>query len=137
MGDIWVCVKSLIIFKRRVLIIKRSNYSDIGQGEWDIPGGGMQFGETLLECLNREIKEETGLTVRVDRLLYAMTTQISPTRQIVGLTYLSHADTEEVILSQEHTDFLWAIKEQLKERLPKKTLDDYTGNSVFDILNID
>ena len=136
MGEIWVVVKSLVVFNRRVLIIKRSNYS-IGAGEWDIPGGSIRFGEDLQECLHREIMEETGLTIRVDRLLYAMTSLISQSRQIVILTYLSHADTDAVILSHEHTDFLWATKSQLKERLSKPTLDDYTRNSVFDRLDID
>jgi len=84
-----------------------------------------------------EVKEETGLTVRVDRLLYDMSTVIAPTKQIFGLIYISHADTDEVILSHEHTEFLWVTKEQFKERLTKKTLEDYESNQVFDILNID
>jgi len=136
MPEIWVAAKSFITFKRRVLIIKRSDYS-LGSGEWDIPGGGIRFGETLPECLNREIHEETGLTVTIDKLLYAITAQVSPTRQIVGLTYLSHAETNKVTLSHEHTQFLWATKNQLKEHITPKTLEDYTKNNVFEILNID
>ena len=136
MGEIWVAAKSLIVFNRRVLIIKRSDYC-IGEGEWDIPGGGIRFGESLLDCLHREIKEETGLTVRIDRLLYAITALVNPVRQIVGLTYLSYADSDTVILSHEHTDYLWATKKQLRELISKPTLYDYESNSVFDILNID
>ena len=136
MGEIWVAVKSLVVFNRRVLIIKRSNYS-IGAGEWDIPGGGIRFGEDLQECLHREIKEETGLTTHEDKLLYAMTAKVSPIRQVVGLTYLSYADTDEVILSHEHTDFLWATQEQLKGRVSRPILDDLIRNSVFDMLDID
>ncbi len=36
---------------------------------WGIPGGGLQPGETLEACLYREILEETGIEVRVERLL--------------------------------------------------------------------
>ena len=137
MGEIWVAAKSLIVYNRKVLIIRRSNYIDIGKGEWDIPGGGIQFGEDLPDCLRREIMEETGLTVRVDRLLYAITALVSPTRQIVGLTYLSHADSDAVTLSHEHTNYLWATKQQLRELLTKSTLQDYENNSVFDLPDFD
>ena len=58
MGDIWIFVKSFVIFKRRVLIIKRSDYSKIGKGEWDIPGGRIQFGETLQECLHLKLRKK-------------------------------------------------------------------------------
>ena len=137
MGEIWVAAKSLVVFNRRVLIIRRSNYVDIGQGEWDIPGGGIRFGESLLDCLHREIEEETGLIVCDDRLLYAITALVSPTRQIVGLTYQSHADSNTVTLSHEHSDFLWATKKQLQDLISKPYLKDFVVNSIFDILDID
>ena len=137
MGEIWVAAKSLIVYNRRVLIIQRSNYVDIAQGEWDMPGGGIRFGESLPDCLRREIMEETGLTVRIDRLLYAITALVSPTRQIVGLTYLSHADSDVVTLSHEHTDYLWATKQQLREMIAKHMLRDYEDNSVFDLPDFD
>jgi len=38
---------------------------------WGIPGGGLQPGETLEECLRREIEEEAGIKVEVERLLSA------------------------------------------------------------------
>ena len=137
MGEIGIFVKSLTVFNKRVLLIKRSNYRSRGKGEWDIPGGGIQFGEDLLDCLRREIMEETGLTVRVDKLLYATTPIVSPNKLVVGLTYLSHADSDTVTFSHEHTDYLWATKQQLRELLTEPILHDYEINSVFDLLDFD
>ena len=137
MGEIGIFVKSLTVFNRRVLLIQRSNYTSRGAGEWDIPGGGIRFGESLLDCLHREVKEETGLTVCVDKLIFAATPIVSPDKLVVGLTYLSHADFDTVTLSHEHTDYLWATKKQLRELLSKPTLQNYESNSVFDILDID
>lgn len=37
---------------------------------WMPPGGGLNFGESTEEAVVREVKEETGLTVQVERLLY-------------------------------------------------------------------
>ena len=39
--------------------------------EWGLPGGGLHLHESLEDCLRREIREETGMRVRVDRLLSA------------------------------------------------------------------
>jgi len=131
--------KALIIHNRKMLIIKRSNYANSGIGEWDIPGGGLDFDETILDGLHREIMEETGLIVYVDRLLYAVTA-IMPTKSndgAVGLVYICHTDSDTVTLSHEHTEYLWATKIQLMELLSKPVLDDYSNNGVFEALDID
>ncbi|HEY4112779.1 MAG TPA: NUDIX hydrolase [Rhizomicrobium sp.] len=38
-------------------------------GEWSIPGGGVEAGETLKEALAREIYEETGLSVEIAEMI--------------------------------------------------------------------
>jgi len=137
MGELWVAQKSIILFHRKALLIQRSKQAGGGENEWEIADGGLKFGEDLLEGLYREINEEVGLSVRVDRLLYAMTALISPQRQIVGLTYLSYADSDKVTLSQEHTNFLWVSRNRLVELLNKSMLDDFYRHSVFDVLDIE
>lgn len=37
---------------------------------WSLPGGGLEYGETIEQCIIREVKEETGLDVSVKGLLY-------------------------------------------------------------------
>ena len=48
----------------RVLLIRRRD-----NGYWALPGGCQDLGETPAECARRECREETGLEVRVTRLL--------------------------------------------------------------------
>ena len=134
MEEIWVATKSLIIYNRKILIIKRSKYAGGDENEWEFPGGGLKFGEDLLEGLAREIKEEVGLTVRTDKLLYAITRLVSPHRQIVGLTYLSYADTEKVTLSEEHIDFMWVTLSRFTSMLNKTMLNDIIVNGVLELL---
>jgi 8-oxo-dGTP diphosphatase len=51
------------------LIVKRGH--EPRKGEWSLPGGRVELGESLLEAVRREIKEETGLEVDVGPLLEA------------------------------------------------------------------
>jgi ADP-ribose pyrophosphatase YjhB (NUDIX family) len=50
-------------FERGVVLIKR-RFAPLA-GEWSLPGGAVEVGETLEEAVAREIAEETGLTVEV------------------------------------------------------------------------
>jgi ADP-ribose pyrophosphatase YjhB (NUDIX family) len=52
----------------RVLLLKHTYRRS---KPWGLPAGGMRPGESLEECLRREIKEETGLVVEIDHLLSA------------------------------------------------------------------
>lgn len=54
-----------------VLITKRPEGSHLA-GFWEFPGGKQEIGETLEECLEREIKEELDMEVRAEKLLLTM-----------------------------------------------------------------
>jgi len=62
-----VGVGGVIIDQGRALLIRRG--SEPLLGEWSIPGGMLELGETLEEGVARELREETGLTVRVIELI--------------------------------------------------------------------
>jgi 8-oxo-dGTP diphosphatase len=58
-----VGVGGVIIDTGRALLIRRG--SEPLRGEWSIPGGTLELGESLKEGVARELREETGLDVRV------------------------------------------------------------------------
>jgi len=133
MGNFEVAVKSVIIYDRKVLLVRRSN-----DNEWECPGGTMEFGEDLHTTLRREIEEETGLNdIDIGKLLYAITFTYNPETQYVGLMYLSHAKSDKVKISNEHIDFKWVNKKQLTELLWKPMLNELIKNGLLDSLEID
>ena len=58
-----VAVGAVILDGARVLLVKRAN--EPLKGQWSLPGGVVEIGETLDEALVREVREETGLDVEV------------------------------------------------------------------------
>ena len=63
-----VAVGAIVIKDNRVLLVKRSKPP--GEGLWAIPGGRVELGETLQQAAEREIMEETGLTIRAKDPMY-------------------------------------------------------------------
>ncbi|HYL10480.1 MAG TPA: NUDIX hydrolase [Candidatus Acidoferrales bacterium] len=62
-----VGVGGVVIEDGRTLLIRRGN--EPLKGQWSIPGGTLELGETLVEGVARELLEETGLEVRVGPLI--------------------------------------------------------------------
>jgi 8-oxo-dGTP diphosphatase len=131
--NIILTLKGVIIHNGKMLIVKRSNYSQVGAGTWECVGGKLEFGEQLEEALVRETKEEVGLNVTVGRVLYATTFNTNENRQVVIVTYLCKCETTEVSLSDEHTEFLWASKGELKQLLSKQIIADFEKSGVFQL----
>jgi len=58
-----VGIGGIVIHEGRALLIRRG--SEPLRGEWSIPGGSLELGETLEEGVIRELLEETGLEVKI------------------------------------------------------------------------
>ena len=90
-----------------VLLTKRRD-----NGQWCLPSGGVEPGESVAEACEREVLEETGLSVRVKRLVgvYSHPDQLTVYSetdkfQIVALHFESEIVGGELGLSDETSDF--------------------------------
>ncbi|HWT73844.1 MAG TPA: NUDIX domain-containing protein [Mobilitalea sp.] len=136
-NKIIVAMKAIILYNRKALIIQRSYGEVSGSGTWEFAGGKLEFGEDLETGLRREIMEEVGLQVKIERLLYASTFQIKDNRQTVILNYLCHSLGNQVVLSEEHEKFIWADKKTMKKYLAKGILHDLEVNNIFSQLDVE
>jgi ADP-ribose pyrophosphatase len=64
-----VGIGAVVIRDGRVLLIRRGVAP--GRGLWAVPGGSLELGETLQQGAEREILEETGITIRAREPIYA------------------------------------------------------------------
>jgi len=126
MGEFIIAQKSLILFDKKVLLLQYSSIPwESRENKWGFVGGSLEFGESLSEGLAREIKEETGLTVCVDKLLCAAmhyVANLEDSMQWIHLYYLSYANTNEITLSDEHKDYLWATRTQITDLVEDKAV---------------
>lgn len=111
--------------KGKFLILQRARpyYGEKGKS-WDIPGGRINHGETQVEALKREIKEETELELSgLVGVLGVQDILKVPGKHIVRITYfaLTKAEQKVVLNKKEHTSFQWLSLEELVDL----ELDEY------------
>lgn len=136
--------QAVILQHQRLLVARQFN--DQRQEEyWLLPGGGLEEGEQPEDCIRREVREETGLDVAVDQLLFDLpgtgvdvyrryltflcrpvggAMQIGAEtvsyRRIVGLVWVPLGDSTQwnrYLLSEQFYPSMQSIRERLRHSL--------------------
>jgi len=113
-----VGVGAVIINQGRVLLVKRGSPPMLGQ--WTIPGGVVELGETLRSAAEREAREETGLTVRAGEVIEVID-RILPGKDgrtqyhYVLVDFLCHVLEGELSAGSDAADVAWAAKDELEK----------------------
>lgn len=105
------------------LFIKRSSNAFHAPGLWGLPGGHLEVGEDINKTLEREVREETNLTIKPEKLNYYTEKHKSEVKKHKGLMYINLFYKSRLVkgklkLNKEHTDFKWLpLKQALKLNL--------------------
>jgi 8-oxo-dGTP diphosphatase len=91
----------------RVLVIRRRD-----NNHWEPPGGVLELDETFEEGVRREVHEETGIWVTVERLTGVYKNM---TRGIVALVFRCAPQTNGVTTTEESREVLWMSLDEVRK----------------------
>jgi 8-oxo-dGTP diphosphatase len=98
--------------QKQILVLQRSEKSGAG-GKWSLPGGALEDKEEPYAAIEREIKEETELSVSEIKPFYLRTYTNSKDNDFVLIVgYQCNSDGESVTLNWEHDNYKWLSKEE-------------------------
>src|SRR6202045_884875 len=110
-----LAVSAAIFRDGKILLVRRAKSP--ARGFYSLPGGRVEFGETLHTALRREIAEETALTIEIAGL--AAWREVLPTTEggghFVILSFAAHWSAGEPALNEELDDFQWIAPDALGE----------------------
>ncbi len=101
----------LIMCNNLILIAQRKHGKDL-EYKWEFPGGKLEQGETLEECLKRELMEEMGLNIIVGKHFVDSTYDYNFGR-IVLHSYWAICENQDIPLVLEHEQYKWVALSDL------------------------
>jgi 8-oxo-dGTP pyrophosphatase MutT (NUDIX family) len=131
-------VKAIITNPENQVLLLRSNIETTNGEYWDLPGGRLQRGHSLIETLEREILEETGLHVG-NRLVnfvgaHLSTIRIKVDTSDVGLIFfVFHChweDQPEIRLSTEHVGYKWTAPREAAVEMRTRFPEEFILNNI-------
>lgn len=95
-------------------------------GTWELPGGKVEYGETAYESLEREVYEETGLSVTEAEPVETAVRKLKKKKKRgkFAVVYRCAFDGREVDISDEHVGFAWRGASEIEETNLKQ-VDEY------------
>lgn len=131
-----------IVCNRKILLLKKNDLSTEGN-TWCMPGGKLEQNETPLQAVIREAKEETGILLLPEEINLTQTIYVrilTPKQDYIlhlfkTVLHRSQSSDYTVMLSQEHTDYLWVnpVEAQQLNLLPggKEILESHLSRGMI------
>ena len=110
-----LAISAAVFRDGKILLVRRARSP--GKGIYSLPGGRVEFGETLHTALHREVAEETSLKIEIGDL--AAWREVVPTAEGGGhyviLSFAARWQAGDVVLNEELDDFRWIAPDALGE----------------------
>ncbi|RQD69545.1 MAG: 8-oxo-dGTP diphosphatase MutT [Tindallia sp. MSAO_Bac2] len=107
-----IVTAAIIINNNKVMIARRGKNQKLA-GKWEFPGGKLKPGESMEDCLIRELKEELNLTVEISGYFGESIYQYGQELIKLVVYYVNWKDGEPVL--NFHDKVKWVDKDELSE----------------------
>ncbi|OIO52550.1 hypothetical protein COY93_04715 [Candidatus Uhrbacteria bacterium CG_4_10_14_0_8_um_filter_58_22] len=114
---------SCVVLREGVVLMTREKDSE-GNLKYNLPGGGVEMGETPMEAAMREVKEETELTVEIGRFLQA-TVNVWSKKDSILFYFEGHISGQYDLVAENGLELKWMNREEVS------ALDD--SNFIFGV----
>jgi 8-oxo-dGTP diphosphatase len=111
-----IATAAIIRNENKILLAQRKKDSWLEPNKWEFPGGKVESSETYEECLIREIKEELGITISINRFLIKTTHNYVKDSKIFPITLMAYIVdwVEGEVKNIDCQDSCWVELEDLR-----------------------
>ena len=106
-----------------IVFVRICRYTS-GLTQWELPAGGLETGETIIDAAKREILEETGYTSQNHRLVYSYYPMNGSANKLFHVVFCKAGDKTQESDPNEVSAVRWLSRDEIRRMLKDKVFTD-------------
>ncbi len=118
-------VGMIVINKEKLILLEYAYRYHTNADGWEIPAGGINQGESILEAGRREVLEETGYDTKGHKLIYSYNPSNGSSNQVLHVVRCTVKETKQVAFDKnEVREIKWFTEKDIGEMIKNKEIKD-------------
>ena len=92
--------------------------------DWELPAGGVETGETVIEATKREVLEETGYASKNHRLVYSYYPMNGSANKLFHIVFCKAADKKQEFDPNEVLEVRWYTRNEIEQMIKDRVITD-------------